>query len=68
MEIIINTVVVTPTCTFCDKEGTLAMTTDQHARYKKGGLIHEALPDMPTAEREQLISGTHPECWTETFG
>lgn len=68
MEIIINTVVVTPTCTFCDKEGTIALTSDQHDRYKQGGPIHEALPEMPRVEREQLISGTHPDCWTEAFG
>lgn len=68
MEIIVNTVVVTPTCTLCGKEGTIALTSDQLTRYKQGGPVHEALPEVPTVEREQLISGTHPDCWTEAFG
>lgn len=61
-------VIVTPTCIICDRIGTVALTTDQAARYNQGGPIHEALPEVPREEREQLISGTHPDCWTQAFG
>lgn len=61
-------VIVTPTCVICDQIGTVALTTDQATRYNQGGPIHEALPEVPRAEREQLISGTHPDCWTQAFG
>lgn len=68
MNIIINSVIATPICPICGRIGTVALTTEQAARYNEGGPIHEALPEVPRAEREQLISGTHPDCWTQAFG
>lgn len=29
--------------------------------------IQNALPEVPAAEREQMITGMHPECWNEMF-
>jgi hypothetical protein len=33
-----------------------------------GGLIQEAYPDLDKALREQMLTGTHPNCWKETYG
>ena len=30
--------------------------------------IQEALPEVPVPIREQMMTGTHPECWDEMFG
>ena len=29
--------------------------------------IQNALPEVSAAEREQMKTGTHPECWDEMF-
>jgi hypothetical protein len=26
------------------------------------------MPDMPAPQREQLMTGFHPQCWEELFG
>jgi hypothetical protein len=31
-------------------------------------LIQQAFADMPSEEREMLITGCHPECWNLLFG
>jgi hypothetical protein len=30
--------------------------------------MQEAFPDLDKALREQMISGTHPNCWKEVYG
>jgi hypothetical protein len=33
-----------------------------------GGLIQEAYPNLDLGLREQMISGTHPDCWKQVYG
>ena len=54
------------------KISRFAITPDQAKRVglwaAKGSLIQDALPDLPSERREQLISGVTPEEWAEIFG
>lgn len=45
----------------------LAVPRDQVIKYIQGVHVQEAFPDMNIGLREQIISGTHPECWDEMF-
>jgi hypothetical protein len=58
--------VVTERCVVCGKKGSVTLTGDQYARLIEPGRPHmqDALPDVAPEVREQLISGTHPECWS----
>jgi hypothetical protein len=65
----ISTVTVpTRPCFHCGKGGEVEVLAEDLARYHAGALIQVAFPEMHRALREQLISGTHPECWDQLFG
>lgn len=59
---------VTPRCRHCGKTGTVDVSLYSVKRWKRGTLAQDAFPHLGDGAREQLISGTHPECWTELFG
>lgn len=59
--------VFTKPCIHCGETGTVAVKFDQLLKYAEGALIQDAFPDMPVPQREQIISGTHPECWDKMF-
>ena len=59
--------VFTKPCIHCGQTGTVAVKFDQLLAYANGALIQDAFPDMPVPQREQSISGTHPECWQEMY-
>lgn len=61
-------IVATPQCMFCGKASVVTMTDDELAAYRRERFIQEALPNWTPDQRELLISGTHPECWTRMFG
>lgn len=64
-----NTVTVTTRpCFHCGKAGEVEVLAEDLARYNSGALAQVAFPEMHRAVREQLISGTHPECWEQLFG
>ena len=58
---------VTPNCTVCEKSSSIDLDSEDIARWKEGSLIQDVWPDMTPEDREILISGTHPECWTALF-
>ena len=58
----------TPTCTFCRKGGEVAITTEEQAALQSGQFIQQALANREPSFREQIISGTHSECWDAIFG
>ena len=70
------TMVQTKTCTVCGETGHLMLETEKWERYKAAQEdlslpsqhVQDVWPDMPTGMREQIISGTHSECWDELFG
>lgn len=60
--------VITPPCMMCGK--TSEMEVDSVALHRwqnERVLIQLAFPDMTAPEREQLKTGTHPECWDLMF-
>lgn len=57
----------TRNCMVCGESGFVEVPTAQYEAYQNGSLIQEAFPDMPAPLREQLLTGTHPECWEQMF-
>ena len=53
----------TPTCVMCSKEGFVEVSSEGYIARKRGALIQEAFFDLDKSLREQIISGTHPQCW-----
>lgn len=62
------TTVETPLCTWCGYKGELEVPMSGLVARKNGALIQDAFPEMGRPQREQIVSGTHPECWQEMFG
>lgn len=63
-----TTTLTTPKCVVCGKTSQVELTDAELAAYIRARLVQEALPEWTADERELLISGTHPACWTEAFG
>lgn len=59
--------VTTKKCMHCGYLGELNVPNAGLARYNSGALVQDAFPDLTAPEREQIVSGTHPECWEEMF-
>lgn len=53
---------VSCTCPFCRKETIVSVPANGYQLWLRGALIQDALPDVPTQERETLLSGMCPEC------
>ena len=60
--------VETPRCFQCGCTGEIRVPSSGLTRRRAGALMQEAFPELDKGLREQLISGTHPECWAEMFG
>jgi hypothetical protein len=58
----------TPTCGWCKKEGAVEVPTAGFLARQLHAPIQDCFPELDKALREQIISGTHPKCWTEMFG
>lgn len=58
----------TPLCGMCMEHGWVTVTLDAWNRYRGGALAQAAFSEMDRAEREQLITGTHPACWQRMLG
>ncbi len=60
-----NTTIVmrTPICFMCSKEGFVEVSSEGYMARKRGALIQEAFFDLDKSLREQIVSGTHPNCW-----
>ena len=59
---------ITPPCFGCGKATALSLDADKVGRWKAGALIQEVWPEKTPAERELLITGTHPACWDALIG
>ena len=59
---------VTPQCVVCHQHGHMLLDETKLNRWKAGEFVQDVWPDMSADDREMLISGTHPACWTELFG
>lgn len=62
----------TKRCFHCGSTGLISMTAEERdyatARLAEGAYVQDAFPSLSAPLREQIISGTHPDCWTEMFG
>lgn len=62
-------IINTNPCMICDKGGKVEMSASQYEAYTayRNGVgarfIQDALPELSDGEREQLITGTHDECF-----
>jgi hypothetical protein len=61
-------VVKTKPCTVCGKYEVWSLNRQAVESWQGGEYIQNAFPDMSIEDRELLISGTHPACWTKLFG
>lgn len=61
-------IITTRPCTICGQTSEVEMTDAEVTAYQRERFIQEALPHWPKEQRELLISGTHPACWTLVFG
>jgi hypothetical protein len=59
----------TPRCIVCNKPGEVTLPRAAWERFNKldGEMIQVAWPQGSAGEREQLLNGTHPECFEEIF-
>jgi len=55
----------TPQCFHCKEYGEIVVDAEGFYKWTEGYLIQDAFPDLNIEIREQLVSGTHPECWDE---
>lgn len=61
--------VMTPPCPLCHKRGFVKVDAVEYLKWQDSDLnIQDAMPSADADTREQLISGTHPECWNKLFG
>lgn len=63
-----ETTIMTRPCLQCGEPSMVTLDNDKLARYKAGELVQRVWPEMSTDERELLITGTHPACWSAMFG
>lgn len=60
--------VTTRRCSHCGMLGEIEVPNSGVVRRSNGALIQDAFPDLEPELREQLMTGTHPECWLAMFG
>lgn len=58
----------TPKCCVCKQEGLVRIPESEFRAWKNGALIQDAMPTTDADTREQIITGTHKECWDKLFG
>ena len=63
-----SVMVQTKPCLICAATSTVELTEVEGAAVKSGTYMQDALPNRDAGFRELLITGTHPECWEQTFG
>lgn len=59
--------VATRPCVFCAEVSIVEVTPDRYRRWQSGEPIQTVWPEWTPAQRELLITGTHPVCWNSAF-
>jgi hypothetical protein len=62
------TVYATRRCAVCHKTGTIMVDEQELLHYLRGNYVQDSFKTMSAPLREQVITGTHPECWQQMFG
>lgn len=60
--------VETPQCGICSQVGIVEVPLGGFLAWQMGELIQDAFADLDPALREQLKTGTHPECYKQMIG
>lgn len=55
-------------CPICGGTTALEVEVAKLRRWQAGEYVQSVWPEWSVGRRELLISGTHPICWTRTFG
>lgn len=64
----INEYLVVRDCSFC-REGAVTIVPAQGLwDWEHGTFAQVAFPHLTADQREQVMTGTHPECWDAAFG
>lgn len=58
----------TNTCFSCGRTGSVEIKPQELFLLNQGELVQDAVKSLDKELREQLISGTHPQCWKNMFG
>lgn len=53
------------TCPFCKKENVVTVGYDDYEKYENGAKAQDCFPYLSADDRELLISGICPECWSD---
>lgn len=59
---------VTRPCLYCHRTGLVEVNRIGAIKYMDGQSFNKCFPTESLEVREQIITGTHPECWEEVFG
>lgn len=60
--------VTTPECQVCHQTGSVIAPEEGVKLWREGAFIQDVLPGLTEDEREQMISGLHPQCWDLLMG
>lgn len=55
-------------CACCGEGYLFGTSLTGFVSWLEGELVQKAMPELPAAYREMLISGTCPSCWDAMFG
>lgn len=59
----------TPRCPYCLRSSLVELDPIKVKQWTQHGKhAQDVWPEKTADERELLITGTHPECWTKLFG
>lgn len=67
MDIEVVALVPTPTCVVCNNTGIVELSAADYALLQSDAPIQCSLAHISADIREQIITGTHPECWNKLF-
>lgn len=58
----------TARCIVCNETSQITVASGDLFRWRCGAFVQDVWPQWTPAERERMITGTHPACWDEMFG
>ena len=61
--------ITTQRCMECGQGGTVLVQMSDYIKWmrKDAPLIQDCFPALSRELREQILTGTHPECWEKMF-
>lgn len=68
MKINYKEICVVTRCPFCGRGNEVEVNEEDYWDWEDGVLAQNAFPYLSAEEREMLISGICPQCWSNSFG